>query len=78
VSASLSARRSAHIFGACSPTVMCSTVINVNASVIETTGTQLASSSTGRPIASAPAISNTETAGSPSAPRIRLASVMPS
>ena len=74
----LSARRSAHSFGACSPTVMWRTVITVNAMAIDAIGSQVASGETANPSRSAVASRSCETAGSPSAPSARLASVMPS
>ncbi len=73
-----SARRRAHIFGACSPTVMCRVVISVKAMVIDTTGSQDDAGSNGIPAPSAAARISTETAGSPSAPSTRLARVIPS
>ena len=72
-----SARRIAHIFGACSPMVMWSMVITAKAIAMDTMGSQLAPAML-RPAAPAAAMIRTETAGSPRAPRIRLASVMPS
>jgi hypothetical protein len=73
-----SARRSAHIFGACSPNVMWSVVMIANAMPIETIGSQDAVGSAATPTAWRAASSTAETAGSPSAPSIRLASVIPS
>jgi len=73
-----SALRRAHIFGACSPTVMWRSVMTAKAMPIETTGSQAAFAATENPIAPTSAMISTETAGSPRAPRIRLARVMPS
>ena len=67
----------AHIFGACSPTVMWSMVMTANARMSATGCTQ-ALVATSKPAAEAALINSVATAGSASQPRIRLASVMPS